>query len=501
MAVGLLMPEVDGFWRNVFVTDAVGQGMVPLNRIGRDWEYITSWQGSLTGVVESAKPRGDFPLAGDTTSSRGSKMFLQQLNQTFPDPLKGPHMQDIFLGVPLRAMVGDMLTTLGQATLESNPGSIVKDVRAREMTAFALHWAISISNFLYQSQNENYQLATIGNVSAITTDGTLFFFTFQPTTEVTARFATGQRLDIYESTGTTRQNLVAAVAIDVYCHYSDELTNTVRCVTATDPTTWTGGIPINGDIVVPANIRDGTAPNFTGIAGLNSYIKSGSTASENSRYILGAERNASRQIDLSEHPEFKSFTKELNGVSLTESNLSQYIQRFNRHYEKQGISIDWLVASDGVWHDYWEQRLNLHRLTREEFINIGSQGPKTATGDFAITVEGKKVRGYSSSRVNDGEVYGGQKNWKKIVPPDIAGLQDLQGTNSPLVPVKFVAPFLTGTDSTRLPVYLDPGTSGDPVTVTEGYRQPCWLRMQLVPEHPAGLKLTGVGSSKIFSDN
>jgi hypothetical protein len=184
---------------------------------------------------------------------------------------------------------------------------------------------------------------------------------------------------------------------------------------------------------------------------------------------------------------------------MTHSVLSQYVHAFNDAYENQGVMIDWVVSGRGVWHNYWEQYTGLQRLTRAEFQSLPKES-SPGENDFEISVDGHTIRGYTSNKINDGEMYGGQKNWQIVTPPDFPGLKNLENTETKFVPVKFVAPALTGTESIYLPIY-DSSATGNLSQVTEAYQAPCWVRMNIAPKHPAGIKITGIDSSYVYSDN
>ena len=57
---------------------------------------------------------------------------------------------------------------------------------------------------------------------------------------------------------------------------------------------------------------------------------------------------------------------------------------------------------------------------------------------------------------------------------------------------------MDSTGSNKLPIY---NSSGSTTLVTEGVQMPGQMRMQLVPDQPAGMKLSGVTQDKVFSDN
>jgi hypothetical protein len=81
------------------------------------------------------------------------------------------------------------------------------------------------------------------------------------------------------------------------------------------------------------------------------------------------------------------------------------------------------------------------------------------------------------------------------VPPDYAGLQSM-GEADAYVPFRFVVPALTGGTSVKFPYLL--GDTGN--KMTEAVQMPGMLRMQLIPDQPAGMKLTGVTTDTVFGD-
>ena len=64
------------------------------------------------------------------------------------------------------------------------------------------------------------------------------------------------------------------------------------------------------------------------------------------------------------------------------------------------------------------------------------------------------------------------------------------------VPFRFVVPALTGGSSVKFPYLLGNGKG-----MTEAVQMPGMLRMQLIPDQPAGLKLTGVTEDRVYADD
>jgi len=104
--------------------------------------------------------------------------------------------------------------------------------------------------------------------------------------------------------------------------------------------------------------------------------------------------------------------------------------------------------------------------------------------------------GHTSYYVETGTVYGWKtsgNNWKRYVPPDYAGLQNMSEADA-FVPFRFVVPALTGLSSVKWP-YQNAANA-----LTEAVQMPGMLRMQLIPDQPAGLKLTGVTEDRVYGD-
>jgi len=120
---------------------------------------------------------------------------------------------------------------------------------------------------------------------------------------------------------------------------------------------------------------------------------------------------------------------------------------------------------------------------------------------FSFTMDGRTYKGYTSNYVEDGTVYGirkGGSNWKRYVPPTPASVTSFDRLDG-FIPFNFIAGALTGTGTNKLPIY-DTASGGGISRVTEGVQMPGMLRMQLVPDQPAGMKLTTVTTDNTFSD-
>jgi hypothetical protein len=255
--------------------------------------------------------------------------------------------------------------------------------------------------------------------------------------------------------------------------------------------------------VVYANshlVNNAGSTSFTGIAGINSWLKNGAeSGGTRPTSLLGAESDSTDHIDVSTKPEFKSFKYAVNG-SLTEYNLKRYLQRVHSAFEPLGNSIDTLIASEGVWSAYESQKIGQYRVDRTNRVaSITNEGQ--AEG-FSFSFEGHTYKGHTSRFVEAGTVYGlklGGKNWKKYVPPSPAGMSKMAQADA-YIPFEFVAGAITGTSTNQLPVYLTSSTTdgANANLVTQASQMPGRIRMQLVPDQPNGMKLTGIAEDRVY---
>lgn len=505
--IEVFLPSLDPIWRDTVVTS---QGVGPADAIGRDMKILKTYMGSMTGVLEQGEPRGDISLYGDATGTTiGDRLYSQTLAQTWPDPLGGANASVYRLGIPMRSMMSNIMFTLGELQAEAMP-AFIGEIVAPKLEGFAKNIAHTMCNYWYLNQNDSYALCQISSGTA--SGSGPYYYTFTPANNAVDRFYVGQRVDIWDNDSgspdlddsadglKTSTNGTKAGRVEVYVDYVDELKNEVRLVAATAAFASAGGhvAPAADDWVLYAGSVNETSNTSTGIAGINSWLKSGA-AGDNNKYLLGVESDNNNRIDVSAHPEFKSFTKSSVGT-LTEHKLRGYLRRFHAAKNKYGQYIDCLVASDGVWLAYEATKIGREILDRTgRLSSISTEGSQDG---FTFAFDGRSYTGYTSTYVEDGSVYGirkGGQNWKRYVPPTPAGFTSFDRAES-FIPFNFIASALTGTGSNKLPIY-DSSASGNRSMVTEGVQMPGVLRMQLVPDQPAGMKLTGVTTEQEFSEN
>ena len=516
------LPTLSPVWRNNIITS---QGVGSMSGVGRDLKILKVFMGSFAGVFEPGGPKLDFPLYGDpaagSNATVGNTLNLQNVSQVFPNPLEGPFSQPNRLGIGMRSMVANLAITLGEMTAD-DLDALVGQILAPKYEGFARLIAHTMCNYWYLNQNSNYALCNVATANVVTNSWdvgtTTWTFTFTPSNLAIDRFFPGQRLDFYSSANSLLNTNGGRFA--VYVTSVDELKCRVTCKSANlngfagspaaVPADITGTVTTQaatgtGIQVVYANSAgasgtpwSATSPYFTGIAGINSWLKGGSGGNDN--YLLGDERDTSNQVDVTVHPQFKSFTRNHGGVAMTEHDLRKIVLRFLAAKRKYGQDVDTMVASEGVWLAYEATKIGRELIDRTgRLSNMNNEG--SAEG-FTFTVDGKTLKGITDSYVESGTIYmfkRGGNNWKRYVPPMIKGGKRLEGLEA-FIPFEFIGAALNGNSSIQIPIQRV--SSNQAVTqVTEGFQLPGMLRMQLVPDQPAGVKITNVAEDRLYSDN
>jgi hypothetical protein len=493
--IEVFLPALDPAWRDTTVSS---QGVGQSNLIGRDMKILKIYMGSMAGVLEMADTRSNFVLYGDdTVLNVADKMQTQGLTNTWPDATEGAMAKPYRLGIGMKAMVSNLLVTLGEMQAEATP-AFIGEILAPKLEGHARLIAHTLCNYWYISDNTWYSLGTITSKSTSFSTNTTASFT--PGEGNIDRYAVGQRVDIYEgsagTTGATRRNDDGTgKRVNAFVTKVDEVKNlvtiTVIGLNCHNNATSARNIA-NTDIVVFANGAVAGSRGY-GIAGINSWLKKTGN-------LLGndADGSSDNQINVDTHPEFKSFFKSSVGT-LTEHKMRQYLRGFHRAKEKYGQYIDCLIASDGVWLNYESQKIGQYNLDRtgklSSLTNEGSQE------GFKFTFDGRTYTGYTSNYIENGTVYGlrkGGANWKKYVPPSPKGTQKFDKAEA-FIPFEFVAPAL-GYSTIKVPITRVTGTGSGNSLLTEGAQMPGMLRMQLVPDQPAGMKLEGVTFDKQYGE-
>ena len=511
--IELLLPSLDPIWEGLIRTSI---DVVPADRWGRDWEIYKEYHGSYAGVIDQGRPYNDIPLHGDATTRLGEQILLQTTPQVWPDPLDGPNPHPWPWKCPMRSQMLNLALTLGEASAEANAGC-VGDIIAPKLLGWARNIGHYYCNYWYLSQNQNYRLSTMQNctVAAAITGG--FGWTFTPGNLAVNRFAVGQRVDVWNAAMTVRRNIdtvngIAGLRVNLMVTKVDKTNATVEVGAAVAPAAWdVAYVPADNDVITYAVVSH-AAGAFTGTAGYNSFMKFGDgngAAVTDANSILGAtESIATGRINVNTYPQFKSILRNLGGGPLTSQFLLQFMALWDSAKGDDGQTIDTAIASEGVWLEYYSQIIGRERLMRNDRLaTLGSEGMDE---NAVWTSNGRKLalktsRWIEANTVVFHKLKGG--NFKFHVPPDPkVGLKAKE--DNPGIPVRFIAPFLTGTDSIKIPILRTCIPSGQEsgtsfcrnAGVTEATMTPAWMRGQLVPEQFAGGKLINVNEDRMFSE-
>jgi len=517
-SIGVFAPSCSKFWEDHIISNS---SIAPSGDIGRDYKILKNFQGSLAGVIDPGGPTGDFSLYGDQTTDLGSKLFMQGLTNTFPDPRRGMNPKPYRLGIPLRTMNANIMLTLGELQAEATP-ALIGEIIAPKFTGFARNMALFLCNSFYTSQNNGYRLTTLvtGGFSTPAESATYPTLVVDTTYSNYAvdRFQVGMQCQAYSADGGTQRYSTAAGnsanSTILVVKAVDELTGKVYFggIKASDNTVLTdldtmisaGGL-VTTDIIVPYNMKGSAATPwnanttnyFTGIAGIRSWMKPGDTGGSTysaDNTLLGSESDSSNRINVNVHPEFKSMSVSLGGAALTEHKLRQILRRWHMAKGKYGKTIDTLLASDGVWLAYEQTKIGREIIDRTGGLSsLGNQG---SSEGFTFHMDGRTYKGLTDPFVEAGVVYGikGGSNWKRYVPNEQKGTSRFDKADA-WVPFRFIASAL-GMPGNKIPIQ---SASGNFTMVTEGAQRPGHLRMQLVPEQPDGIIISDCGEDRLYS--
>lgn len=509
----IFLPDADKVWEDTIVSN---QNVGSADELGRDFLINKTFMGGLSGVIEQGGPRGDFPLYGDPqNTSLGAKLYFQGLQNVFPDALLSSHAKPYRLSVPMRSMVTNLPLTLGELQAEATP-ALIGEVIMPKLKGFGRNMAQTLCNYWYLSQNTYYSLTYMGNATSgqmydLEDSNTTLILNLTYSNYAVDRFMVGMRVQFYDSTGATQRTVTSSTSNSTFIVIAiDELTGKIKLKEfnnlALNAGAFVSGLVTN-DIIVFANSKGSSAyPSsasaFTGIAGINSWLKFGDTSGAtdtDANCLLGGERAGtnsgySGNINVNVHPEFKSMTINNGGLALTEHQLRKILRRWHSAKNKYGQTIDFLIASDGVWLAYEAQKIGRQWYDRTgKLSNISKEG---SSGQMEFEMDGRHYVGHTSTYVDANTMYGIKKanNWKRYSPHDPKGVT--KSSNMPSwMPFRFVGGALNGNGSPMFPIFT---VANNRTFVTEGAQMPGYLRMQLVPDQAAGLRITNVGEDRIY---
>lgn len=499
-----LIRAIDPTFAEMFLSSM--QNLPSEGNLGRDLRFHREYYGGLTGVIRGGNQNKSASLYGGATDSYGAKLFNQNTFAPFPRAQDGANPKPYGLTTKLYSCETNLMLTLTMLEMDALPANIKQHVTP-VLRGFAKQIALWAATSFFADASSQYRLGTFStDATTITVDESAYTVTFQPTERVTHKFAVGQPIDLW-SDSTTRRNVksggtadsetdrVLGFVVDVN-HWTNKVKlafNGTQSVdgTSTSFATWiraggsakTDGTNVVGWFVTYANTY-GQSPT-SGFGGLYSYMDwlkyaDYGEATAANRRILGANAITDTDddyIDVTQHGEFRSGYFNVNGP-LTETQFLAHLVTANRALDPLGYYLDTLLAAEGIWLNIFDQQTAQRRVNTDRGGQVASLNAMGLAQGFSIACEGREYKGYTSRFMKRGQILGLRRsnNWALIVPPDGQGTTRNGIPDVPdRIPVNFIMPALTGTNSIRFPVLDADGR------VTEACQMPAKIRMQWQP--------------------
>lgn len=505
--------------------DPVFEAMVtmsegPQRDLGRDWKITKFYEGVESGVIEAGNFTGNANLFGETGTDVSSRIFTQNVSQTWPDPRPMANAKRFGLRTGMNSWLTNLMFEQGELQAEANE-NFIGEIVAPKFRRFARNLSRWMVNGFYTAQANNYRLALVGDASApgggalSGGTGATPTLAFSPQSGEIDRFYVGQLVDIMSSANLRRNDTNTILTqsrstrVNAIVTGVDELRNRVTITLAVNFNSATlqggaGTTVVAGDYIVYANsgLPAATAAvAFQGYAGLNSWYKTGSGSSDN--YLLGDDKDSDSNYQVDVTAVGKEFLKSMrkNSVgALTEDKLGQYLNRFHRAKDKYGYKITDLVCSDGIIQAYLQQKYSLYQYDRTGRLNSAtSEGYEKG---FKFSYDGRTYNMHASTFVELGRIYGvnlSKGNWIKYVVPDPERAKKGDGSLTKHVPFRWTLPISTGGALTSMPIRLGV-SAGSYQGITQGWEMPGMFRFQTVCKDPCGMILDGVNYAVTYAD-
>jgi hypothetical protein len=502
-AIGLAMMAISPFWRETVLNQ---QGVESLTSgvASKNWYINRLYRLGQAGAVEM-DPNDTF-LFGESNTEFGAFGRRSKFNPITIDPRVVPKSRHVLMTVPMRSQRAMLVKTVGEAIYGTNP-AMQGDIEAGLMMDFGHTIARKQCGYWYTSQNDSYQLCTVSSgawvnrTSDVVGDET---FQFQTSNEAIERFNENQMIEFRYATDPDGSGSLEAGDLinDSHVGYViavDPSSNTVEVqfinVTGTVAPGSTYVIP-DGARVIPWRSGDHSGNTITGIAGINSYLRSDGD-------LLGDDAvgtSGEGKITGEDHPQFRSIEQAING-SLTLEVLRRWTALAQRQSSRLNMAgIDTMFTTEGVLRNAVNE-MQAYELNTNTGPVGGSIVADGNTG-YTFNYNGKTFRIIADPWCDAGTLYGtqlGGNNWKRAVPEDLTGFASAPSIPTQ-IPFRFIANWY-GFQNNQFPIYhVDTSGSTGYNQLTEGVQLPGVVRYQVVPDNPVGLKLTGLTEDNVFQD-
>ena len=504
---------LDPVFRDIIVTSFDKTGDTPDGNFtpGRDLKVRRRFHKGMTGVIQGGEAANHFTLVGGGVDKFGADSWQFKPNQTsaFPDALQGAMQGAFGMAFTLYSITFNLPLPLELLRLEANPANI-KDQLEPHLRGFGRNLAQYFTNQWYVNGSSSYRLGTLPAAqSDIEIDTTNKTIKFVPQEGTAFRFAVGMTVDLYSSGGTRLNIRDGGTSTDdshrvlVLVHAVDPFTDEVTLVAHPDDVdvsastaTFSGGESSSGgDTDGWAAYNDGFA-NVSLVSGYVRYATGGSSPSgmygwrhwtkwggstNNDKRLLGSDHltGTDEYIDVDVHTSFKSGHFDLNGQSLTEVKLVDYLARADKAEQMYGHMFDTVIGSPFVAEDIMVQMLAKSQIQRTPGtpVNISNLG---LGNSFSFTRNGRNWNYITSHYMEEGNVLimRLKDNWTMVMPNEPNQVQqgNIEGNLSQF-PLSFVMPALTGNNSRIFP-YLTANSE-----VTGMAQMPGYVHAQFAPKN------------------
>lgn len=463
--------QIDPFFEGVASSERVSS-----DGLGRNFQVRKLFQTSVAGNI--VMDSGPFPtLYGDgVVDAKDGSFYIQGTSAAseYPNPNLGANAVQYEMVVPLRSMRASLDLTIPELRAEALPEWIGEMLRPK-IVGFVNHLT-RLRAFQFYTTDSDYAICTFTG-SQTNWTSTTHEVTLTPANAAVHRFHRGMRVDLYDGA-----SQITKTGHEIYVKNVDEIDGTIVLVSVkTDGTASPGD---DFDTYTNAPTSATTISCFwadsksQGFAGLNTWIK-------NSGSIFS--------VNVDQQPVHKSLIKAETGA-LTEQKLRRYVTRFNSAKNQYGMSIDTFVTTPGVYNAYIANKLSLQQYERAG--RTFDQNNEGSAPGMTFVYDGRTYTFRFSDWCDSGTMYGVKtsgNNYTRYVPPS-APTPGREGSIPQFMEFEFVAPYLTGQGSIRLPYW---GANRLP---TNQIQMPGDSRMEIVPDQLPGIKITGLSEDKIYGD-
>lgn len=424
-----LGPGVEDFVQGADLTwNKISMQMMGVQRdgIGRDWVYITNLNLGTAGAVH-----WDTALEG--TESGGTHQVQRSAMPTYPSSSEYLSANSAQIKVRLVKMRGSLFMPTSIMEIDRLSAAQANLV-ALEVQNAAKHVALMEANSFYM--DNDYIEAIAGSITDGGTGDSSFVFTVDGARP--RAFWPGQRVEVWDSSGSTRRHADAALLsasgseiayVDSYNPSSG--VTTIRLTTGTFDTQVVATDRIYQMRPASASGADITSSGNKAIKPFNFYnwIKSTGT-------IYGGEGQPTG-FNVTTHGALASITADMSAAPLAEKDLNAKFTAFSDAFDSQ---IDHVITTHGVLNAYREGRAGLgveQRQAMESKVRAGFSF-------FVWTGAGREVEFTTSPVLKSGTLVGMKmrdKNIVRLIPP---GLQGTGSDSRFSGRIEFVAPLGNG---------------------------------------------------------